>query len=128
LCGAILQELREGPHDQYEAAESPSEYDPLILDRSLSKLPSNFGEAYRVDRACDSSGTKAEKVKTEKVARTPVLLTRNKIVVDQAGKIQGTPCKKKKSATPDNYQADCKITHFRLDLLLVRARRIHQHD
>jgi hypothetical protein len=116
FCAVRLQaaqqpELREGPHDQYEAAESPSEYDPLILDCSLSILPSNFGEACGVDRACKSSGKKSKKVKAEKVARYPIILARNTIVVDQAGKIQGPPYKKKKTATPDNYEADGKISH-----------------
>jgi len=59
--GAMPYELSEGPHDQHEAAESPSEYVPLILDRLLSMLPSNFGEACRVDHACNSSGMWLEK-------------------------------------------------------------------
>ena len=76
-------------------------------------MPANFGEACRVDRACVSQETKAQKVKAEITSRSPTL-TWGKNIVDQADKIQGPSCKKKKSARPGHDKADGKISHFGL--------------
>jgi hypothetical protein len=80
----------------------------------LSVLPANFGEACRVDRAGVSQETKAQKVKSEKISGSPIILAWSKMVVDQTDKIQGSSCKKKKSASPGRDEADGKISHFGL--------------